>query len=482
MTAQLARKLGTDAASNYLRFAVTASIPFLLTPKMLQSFGADGFGLWSLTHSILSLFGLLDLGLSSTLVRFLAGCRTAEKINRLVGTVLTLYLGLSGLGLLVLAGLAFLLAPFKTSQTAFTLIWLLGLRTVTVALPFGVLRSTLYAQQKFVPSNFWQSILSLVYGAAVWMVLAGGAGLNTVAVLMLVFCLVEHAGYFLLLRSAQPGFRLYWGHLERDTLKSIRSFSIASTLSTLAGLILLKTDPIIVALFLPLGAVTSYALSLKIAEGLMMLLKQAVNVLTPQFSRMWSEGRSAEVAGLFLAASRTALLAAWLLGLPILVYTPQVFAVWLGEFHPDTIHTTRILVLAALCSVPQMIASTALTMGGYHNFTARAAALSTILNLVLSVTLVQFQGVVGVALATLASTLIVDLALVTRKAFQLLSIARHRIAKELVRPLLLPLAAQTALLTGASVTSSIFSILTHSALAGVAGLTIYYTQQRRVNL
>jgi O-antigen/teichoic acid export membrane protein len=471
------RKLGRDAVTNYLRFAVTASVPFLLTPRMLESFGTEGFGLWSLTHSALSLFGLMDLGLSNTLVRFLSGCRDSEKSNRLVSTVLAIYLGLSAVGLIVLAAMAFLLSPFRDSQEAFTLVWLLGLRNVTVGLPLGVLRSTLHARQLFLVSNLWQSISTAVYGITAWWVLGAGGSLVALAALTLLFALVEHAGYFGLLWRCQEGFRLYPGYLDRAMLGSIASFSASSTLSTLAGLVLLKTDPIIVGLFLPLSAVASYSLALKLAEAVLMLLKQAVNVLAPEFSRLWSGGADQQVTRLYLSACRTALLAGSCLTLPLMFYTPELLSLWLGTSDPETVLTARILLAAAWLATPQMVSSSALSMGGQHGFTARAAAQSAALNLLLSVVLVRVWGGPGVAMATLVTTLLVDLALVTRTACRRLGVERPwREALPLAGPLLV----QAGMLYLAPRT--VLSIALVTPLSALAGIALYLAQKKKGHL
>ncbi|MCA9777000.1 MAG: oligosaccharide flippase family protein [Candidatus Eremiobacteraeota bacterium] len=414
--------LGRDALSNYLRFAVTAAVPFVLTPRMLESFGTYGFGLWTLTHSLLSLFSLLDLGLSATLVRYASGKRRTCEINDLLSTILSLYLMVSFVGLIILAAVSWWVSPFRNTAEAFNLLWILGLRTVTLGLPFGVLRSALYARESFLLCNFWQSALALMYGVTAWIALGWSGSLLTLAWVTLVYGLIEHFGYFALLRRVVSGFSLRWFSVNRQHLKSIWSFSAASTLSTLAGLILLKTDPLIVAFFLPLSAVTSYALGLKLAEGVLMLLKQGVNVLTPRFAALWKDCGPRQTGLLFVRACRLSFMGAVALSLPILLLTPELLVAWLGRSDEATVMTTRILVLTAVLSVPQMISSAALSMTGHHLFTARAAVLSAVLNVVTSIVLVQLLGVVGVALGTLVTTLVVDVWIVTRRACRVLGV------------------------------------------------------------
>jgi len=447
--------LKTQALSNYLRFAVTAAVPFLLTPLMLETLGEKMFGLWSLTQSTVSLFALLDVGLSATLVRYVSATRCREESNEVAGTILTLYLGLSTVACLLLGLAAWWWEPWRSDPQAHLLLWCLGLRAVTFGLPLSILRSTLFAEQVFLTTNLWQAASSLIYGLVAWQLLCSGGSLLQLAALLWLASLLEHAGYFLMLKKIFPRWRFAPTVLNRDKIREMASFSAASTLSTLAGLVLFKTDPLIIAAYLPLQAVATYSVALKLAEGVLMLLKQALNVLTPRFSILSADDDLEGAGKLLILSCRWGIGVGSLVGLPVLVLASEILNLWLGAYPSEAVVVTRILVLSGLISIPQMVASSALTMSGHHNFTARAAGLSVVTNLGLSLALVQPLGLTGVALATLFTTLVIDLGLVSRRACTFYHISPHGLLRSVMIPLILPLTAFTALLLLLKGTSSL---------------------------
>ena len=67
-TAQVAM----NTLTNYARFAILLIVSFVLVPCMIRNLGRDDFGLWSLTFSLLGFFGLLDFGIGTTVVKYVA--------------------------------------------------------------------------------------------------------------------------------------------------------------------------------------------------------------------------------------------------------------------------------------------------------------------------------------------------------------------------------------------------------------------------
>lgn len=76
----------------------------------------------------------------------------------------------------------------------------------------------------------------------------------------------------------------------------------------------------------------------------------------------------------------------------------------------------RLLLLAMLFASVQLNAANVLGMTGKHRFVAFAMGGSALLNLILSIILVQFFGLIGIALGTLIATLVVEFALVVPRA------------------------------------------------------------------
>ena len=64
-----------NVLTNYVAKIATLATGFVMTPFMLHRLGADQFGLWVLVASVVAYGGLLDFGLSSAVVKYVARYR-----------------------------------------------------------------------------------------------------------------------------------------------------------------------------------------------------------------------------------------------------------------------------------------------------------------------------------------------------------------------------------------------------------------------
>src|SRR6202030_4159512 len=90
LRAQVLRNIG----SNWFGLAVTVAIGFFLSPFILRKLGDNAFGLWILIFSITGYYGIFDLGIRSSIVKYVAnyaGVRDYEQLRRLVNTSLFCY-------------------------------------------------------------------------------------------------------------------------------------------------------------------------------------------------------------------------------------------------------------------------------------------------------------------------------------------------------------------------------------------------------
>ena len=77
-----------SAASNWLAFAATLAVTFLLTPYLIRSLGTARYDVWAVMEGVLAYLTLLDLGIAACLVRQVARSHATgdqAAVNRLVG-------------------------------------------------------------------------------------------------------------------------------------------------------------------------------------------------------------------------------------------------------------------------------------------------------------------------------------------------------------------------------------------------------------
>lgn len=418
------RGLKGNVLASYGRFLVVMAVQFALTPVILKAVGAEDFGLWSLTFAVMGFLGLMDGGLATSAVKFIAECRGSgdtERRNRIASTLLVLYLGLAGIAtvavfVLSLGYVHWFHLPEAKASTALALLWLLALRSVVLALPLSLFHSLLFGEQKNALLSAVQAGASVVYALAVWGALKLGAGIITVAGINLAAMIAEYGVYALLVRKVVPELRLSPGLLDKSQLKPLLGFSGAQLLVNVAQLVRLRTDPILVQLFCGLAPVASYAVALRIAESALLLIKQAVNVLAPVIAQLHGAGETEKIKALFVRGSKLVLAGASVLSVAIACLSREVVGLWVGPSLTDAALPLVVLLGAMALATPQLVAALVLVMTGHHTFSARAQTIGMVLNVGASLVLVRVFGPVGVALGTLVATVIVDVGMVLPRA------------------------------------------------------------------
>src|SRR5215210_4950869 len=92
--AVIRRRVLSGTLANYVGQFVTLGTGFVLTPFVLHQLGASSYGLWVLAGSVVAYGSLLDLGISTAVVKYVAEYRArgeTEQAHGLVATALCLY-------------------------------------------------------------------------------------------------------------------------------------------------------------------------------------------------------------------------------------------------------------------------------------------------------------------------------------------------------------------------------------------------------
>jgi O-antigen/teichoic acid export membrane protein len=294
--------------------------------------------------------------------------------------------------------------------------WLIGLRAVVFNLPLGLFRGVLFGEQRIAAVNLIGALGAILYGVAGALVLTQGGGIVALAGVNLGCMLAEHLSYVLLAYSQVPNLRLSPALFDRSLLGEVLGFGACQLLVNLASLLVLRADPVVVKTAMSLEAVAVYAVGLKIAENLLLLVKQGINVLAPVASELHGAGDREGLGSLLRTSSRLATGPALLLCVGASVAATPLIRLWAG---PEFLGGAVVLVVLALTTalaVPAQTGSVLLAMSGHHTAMARIALIAAVANVVASLVLVRSLGLLGVALGTTMATLGVNLFLTLRLA------------------------------------------------------------------
>jgi O-antigen/teichoic acid export membrane protein len=400
--------LVTGTATKYLLLAVNVGLGVFLMPFTVRHLGTAQYGLWMLVASMTYYFQLLDLGYGSGLVRHVADADARQDIdlvNRILSTFVVVY---SVIGLIAAAGVACIilyaiprfpnLSPGDVPQ-AQLLLALLGVR-IAVAFPMTVFGAATTARQRFMLNNFVAIGVALLNGLVTYLVLAAGFGLVPLVASTTAVSLASYAAYAWTARRAFPEMRIRLSAFSRPLVREVTTFSIYLFIIDLAIQIGFNLDNVVVGVALGTSAVALYTVSLRLADYQRQLCNQFNGLLFPVAVRFGAADRRDALRDMLMEGTRIALTLVGGVTICLMGFGSPLILRWMGPAFESSVPSLYVLALTGVILVGQGPLGNVLLGTGRHRLVAFTSLGEALANLALSVVLVRYFGLLGVAIGT----------------------------------------------------------------------------------
>lgn len=395
-----------------LAFVYPTVLTVVLTPFIVHSLGTERYGLFSLATIFVSVLGLLDLGMSPAIVKFVSDAAARRDSDRAVGEIVGVSLlfyaaiGVMGSAGAALAAWLFLddlfnVSPHLRSTATFAFaIAGLGflftmLMTAFSALPLALQRFDIQALVRFTLSSCTALLTVLV--------LTLGLGLRGLVIALVVEPVLGLILFFRVGKRLFPALRPVprW---DPDLMRRLSAFSGYAFLANIAGVVLFQFDRVLLGAISGVVAVTFYVIPGTLAQRLHAAASALTAVVLPASSDLMARDDYARVRALYIRATRIALLFLLSFGIPAICFARPILRYWLGaDFAREGTTVLQLLVgtylLAGLTTVPYYIVLGA----GRPRIAALFSALTAGTNLVLISFLIPLYGIVGAAAGYLGS-------------------------------------------------------------------------------
>ena len=483
MTASSQRELGLATrtaqagASNVAGRFTSILVWFLLTPLILDSIGADAYGLWVLATSLLSYGYLLDLGTSVTLTKYVSEhlsrgeldlaretVATTVRLQALLGSVA--FLG----GLVGATVIAPLLHVDAELRDELPIVIALTGATAGLSLAAGPLTAVLRGVQRYDLVNVLIVANVLMTAGGIIAVLRAGGGLvGIVAVTIPVTAVTALLG-IALVRRAAPSL-LGWRGGSRRHGRRILGFSAPIFTVQVAGLLQTRSDEFIIGALLSVGSITPYALGRRLSEIPSIVGDQALKSLLPLSAELAAGRDLSLVNRTFVSGARVALALVAPLGLVIATLADLILGVWVGPEYANPGAIVAILTVAVVLDSVLWPSAYVLQGIGRHRPLALIAVASAIVNVGCSVILTARFGLTGAATGTLIGHGLA-VALTIPWVVHVLAVTPADLARRIALPALGPLVPSLAALVIGR------TLLPDPGLVGIgliasAGLAVY---------
>ena len=414
------RRFVRNVLWNWLGTAVNLFIGFVLSPYLILKLGADGYGVWAITFSLVEYYWFFDLGFRSATVKFVAHYSAIGDTAGVRSIVSTSLVFSSVAAATVFAAVALtakhvdrffqipqaLRGNFETLLILITLNWCLGL-------VFNVFNASLEAVQHFEYSTK-ASIISAAIRAIGWtLALHFGYKLIAIGIVTVASQVAGYAVNYAFFRKVFPAQRLSVRHTNFATLCEMARYGIHTFVMTTSNQLLNQGAPVLIGHYLSAAFVGFYNLPVRLLQYTVELVGRIGIVTNTNAAELAARRRSKDLATLAVLTNRYCLVIFMPFAIVLWTYGRQLLTFWVGaSFASRSATVLPILTAGYVIGIAGQFSAGMLLQGlGKHQRYARSLLLEAILARPLLLIAIPRWGIVGAAW-TSASLMILNRGLV----------------------------------------------------------------------
>jgi O-antigen/teichoic acid export membrane protein len=403
-----------NVGSSWFALGINVAVGVFLTPFILHRLGDVAYGIWVLIFSITGYYGLFDLGIRSSIVRYASkftATDSKEELAKLINTSLFTYGGIGILSLLITMVLFLYVdnifkVPAELHATARWLLLMVGV-SVACGFPLGVFGGFLDGLQRFDVNN-WTSVASnLLRAGLIVAALDHRRGLLTIALITVVLPLITSLMRGIIAFRIHPvAFGLQY--VDRATFRMMASYSGVTLIIMIAGRLKFKTDTIVIGTMLSAAAITYFNIAGRMVDYAGEIVTALAQNFLPMASRSEAKGSMDNLRKVFVTGNRLCAFTILPVTAVLLVLGKSIIEVWVGRKYIATSYPVLVILIIPATLMWAQAASGRVLFGiSKHRTWAFVTLAEGISNLVLSILLVRIlrprgveYGIIGDALGT----------------------------------------------------------------------------------
>jgi O-antigen/teichoic acid export membrane protein len=382
----------------------------LLTPYILHKLGVQVFAVWSLVYIVANYLGVLDFGIRTSFAKYIAEYHTKEdqsSINAVINCGIIFYLAFS----LFIIGLAVILRSpiisllqIPSSIHKESMFAILGMVLIlSFNNTFSIFEAVLVGLQRMDVQNKIIIFASVFNVVGTFFFLEKGFGIrglviNYGIVSLIIIVLNIYFSYQLL-----PRIQIGLSKVDKKIFGRLFNYGVKMQICNFAAIIYMQVDKIILSHFLGLSFVTFYELGQKAANAIRTLPMLLISALVPAVSELEASDNKEKLMELYKRGSKYISLMVFPLILLSVAIAPDLINLWVGDRFSLAILSFQILMIGYGINVLTGMGTSLVRGIGKPEYETRYAVLTLIMQLALSITLVQrfgFRGILASVLIT----------------------------------------------------------------------------------
>lgn len=411
-----AKQIKVGAILSYVQMGLTFAVNLIYIPLMISILGKSEYGLYSTATSTISMLSILNLGFSSSYIRYYSKYKKIgdeEGIAKVNGLFLIIF---SVIGII-----AFICGMYLTNNLE--LVFKNGLTLVeyekakdmmiyltvnlAISFPMCVFTNIITSQEKFIFLKSLGLIKTVCSPLLTIPLLLNGFGLISIVVLTLIVSVsVDICSLIYCFKHLSA--RFVFHDFEKGIFKDVLVFTSFLAINIVVNQINLNIDALLLGRYKGTEAVAVYTVGQTLYTYFQLLSTSISNLFTPKVYYLVNNYSGAEqkkkLTDLFVKVGRIQFLILSLVCTGMIFFGKSfITSFWAGQGYDDSYYVLLLLAIPSMIALTQNVGLEIQRAENKHKFRSIAYLIMAFINLVISIILCQKYGAVGCAFGTAIS-------------------------------------------------------------------------------
>lgn len=400
-----------NTSVSFITNLLTIIIGLIAQGIFIKILGSEYLGINGLFSNIISMLGIVELGVGSAIIYHLYKPIAEENIKK-VKALMNFYKKCYTIIALIILTIGLMITPYLnlfieevTIDINISLVYILFIIEIVCSYLLSYKRSIINANQKNYLVNFIHIGYLVILNILEIIILVLTKNYYLYLGLKIVMRIIENVGVTLLANKLYPYLKNNNEKLDENTKKDIFQKVKALFFHKVGGFIVLGTDNIIISKFIGIIEVGLYSNYYMIIEAVEKLFGQVIRVITPSVGNMLVKESFEKSFEIF---KRVRFLNFWIAtfsGISLLVVMNSFITVWIGSKY---LLATCVLIVLVLNYYAKSMRSCHMIFkeaAGIYYEDRYIPLLESVLNIVASLILLKYFGLAGIFMGTIISSL-----------------------------------------------------------------------------
>jgi len=393
---------------------VSFLFPLLLTPFIIANIGDIQFGIYAIVLGFVGSFGLFDLSMSTSFVKFISEFYNKKEFDKLLYTINTGFIFylifsifLCTLGFLFADKLLLMLNIPADLRELSVYALRISLVVFFISNISNIFPSVLISMQKMYISSIINTIIGIINFVLIIVLLKSGFGLISLMYSQLITVFLSSVVIIYYVKKSLPEFKLKLSYFNKESLKYMGKFGMQMQISKLATFASEKYDEFLLGYFSVLNNVTYFNIGNKIVRFGKFFPMQFITQVAPIAAELNAKEELKKLENLFYDTSKYLIIITAPIYIYIFTFADILIEVWMGKGYEIASYIVRILIFGQLVNMALSAPGNSITPNiGKPKYQMTEGLIHLGINLIISFFMIKYYGILGAAIGNTIATVI----------------------------------------------------------------------------